>query len=73
MATQGTPRDFNVYDSSHNDKERAANLPLDACPRRYCWWWQSLGFDWDMPPREGCTFESGIAGWPGEERAKLRD
>jgi hypothetical protein len=23
-------------------------------PRRYCWWWQSLAFDWDTPIAAGC-------------------
>ncbi len=29
-------------------------LTRGACPRRYCWYWHSLGFDWDMPPDQGC-------------------
>lgn len=31
-------------------------MPDDACPRRYCWWWVSLGFEWAIAPHQGCTF-----------------
>jgi hypothetical protein len=41
---------------SPDDLVRAANIPVDQCPRRYCWWWRSLSFDWDVTPMEGCTF-----------------
>lgn len=40
------------------DIERAKQLPRDACPRRHCWWWHSLTFDWDLPVARGCTFLS---------------
>lgn len=39
---------------TEQDLLRARALPLTACPRRYCWWWQSLGFDWDTPVADGC-------------------
>jgi hypothetical protein len=29
-------------------------LTRDQCPRRYCWFWHSLGFDWELKPEEGC-------------------
>jgi hypothetical protein len=41
---------------SGDDLERAADIPANQCPQRYCWWWRSLGFDWEMPLSEGCTF-----------------
>lgn len=30
------------------------------CPRRYCWWWNSSNFNWDVDVKDGCevTFES---------------
>lgn len=37
------------------DLERARQLPDTACPRRYCWFWHSLSFDWDTPEPQGCT------------------
>jgi hypothetical protein len=43
---------------SLDDLIRAGNIPADQCPRRYCWWWQSLTFDWEMTPMEGCTFQA---------------
>lgn len=47
---------FLVTTPSPDDLVRAASIPADQCPRRYCWWWQSLGFDWEVAPSEGCTF-----------------
>ncbi len=41
---------------SADDVKRAADIPLDQCPRRYCWYWHVLSFDWDAAPSEGCTF-----------------
>jgi hypothetical protein len=41
---------------SSDDLVRAASIPVDQCPRRYCWWWRSLSFDWDVTPLEGCAF-----------------
>jgi hypothetical protein len=35
---------------------RAGRLGPDECPRRYCWWWRSLSFEWDIPVSQGCTF-----------------
>lgn len=40
------------------DIERAASIPLDQCPRRYCWWWKSLAFCWDESVAQGCCFEA---------------
>ena len=49
-------RVFEVITPSPGDITRANELPLTACPRRYCWWWQSLSFDWEIPANEGCTY-----------------
>lgn len=37
---------------------QARNLPPDCCPRRYCWWWRSLLFEWDTSVADGCRFLS---------------
>src|SRR5262245_45724501 len=29
-------------------------LSRDSCPRRYCWYWHTLAFDWDVSPEQGC-------------------
>jgi hypothetical protein len=60
---------FSVVTPSAEDVARAATLPLTACPRRYCWWWRSLGFDWDTPVAAGCTFLASHKppGWPSPE------
>jgi hypothetical protein len=34
--------------------EARERLTRESCPRLYCWYWHSLGFDWDMPPDQGC-------------------
>ena len=28
-------------------------LHREDCPRRYCWWWHSLQFDFHLAPSEG--------------------
>jgi hypothetical protein len=53
---QTNGRLFLAVSPSLDDLNRAAKIPADQCPRRYCWWWQSLSFDWDRTPSEGCTF-----------------
>lgn len=35
------------------DKART-QLTRGTCPRRYCWYWHTLAFDWAMSPGEGC-------------------
>jgi hypothetical protein len=47
---------FVVCPPSFEDLVRAASIPSDQCPRRYCWWWRSLSFEWDVTPLLGCTF-----------------
>ena len=48
---------FDFVTPSPEDLDRAAKLErLTDCPRRYCWWWQSLAFDWDTLVAEGCTY-----------------
>jgi len=45
-----------IVEISEDDLNRASLIPPDGCPRRYCWWWRSLSFEWDLPPIEGCTW-----------------
>src|SRR4051794_36921517 len=35
-------------------EEARQRLPRDACPRRYCWYWHTLRFDWALSPADGC-------------------
>jgi hypothetical protein len=49
---------FEIYSPTDEDLDRARSLPASACPRRYCWWWRSLSFDWELEPVQGCTFPS---------------
>lgn len=35
-------------------EEARARLTREECPRRYCWYWHSLSFDWDLKPEDGC-------------------
>jgi hypothetical protein len=49
-------RHFQPVNPSNEDIATAMALPLSACPRRYCWWWHSLDFDWDLAPAEGCHY-----------------
>jgi hypothetical protein len=49
---------FSPHRPSAEDIERAKELPRDTCPRRHCWWWHTLSFDWEVPVASGCTFLS---------------
>jgi hypothetical protein len=68
------PRIFAVYSPTAEDLAKASLLPADACPRRYCWWWRSLSFDWNVIPAEGCTFlhAGKVAGWKNSDVACCR-
>lgn len=50
---------FLAVTPSAEDLRQAAKIPAEQCPRRYCWWWQSLAFDWESTPLQGCTFLAG--------------
>lgn len=49
-------RIFQQVQISPEDLERCNSIAADECPRRYCWWWISLSFEWSMRPAEGCTW-----------------
>lgn len=49
-------RVFTAITPSADDIEKAKLLAVDACPRRYCWWWRSLSFEWNVPVEVGCTY-----------------
>lgn len=67
--TEYSCRVFTPVRPPQADIERAKALPAGSCPRRYCWWWHSLGFDWDTPVEKGCTFLSSEKppDWPNAE------
>jgi len=48
-------RFFEIVELTKEDSDRARTIPADGCPRRYCWWWWSLSFDWDTSAKDGCT------------------
>src|SRR6266540_4836201 len=35
-------------------EEAREKLTRQQCPRRYCWYWHSLSFDWNLKPEDGC-------------------
>lgn len=39
-----------------NDKVKLTQISPKDCPRKYCWWWRTLAFDWEISAAEGCTF-----------------
>jgi hypothetical protein len=45
---------FRDYRPTEEDLRKAAEIPRHECPRRYCWWWRTLGFDWEKSAAEGC-------------------
>jgi len=44
------------HQPSERDIAVAREIHADACPRRYCWWWRTLSFTWQLSPAEGCAF-----------------
>ena len=65
LPPQMDKRVFEPNEPTGDDLRRANELAAEDCPRRYCWWWQTLSFDWDVPVAQGCTFLKAIkpAGW----------
>ena|SRR5437762_1149517 len=39
-------------------EEARERLTREQCPRRYCWYWHSLSFDWHLMPSDGCGVAS---------------
>jgi hypothetical protein len=49
------PRLYLAHQPSEPELEHARErLTPESCPRRYCWYWQSLRFDWELEPGQGC-------------------
>src|SRR5262249_20861180 len=55
-ARRTRPRIIQEVASTESDIRKANVIPAGGCPRRYCWWWTSLSFEWNLTPQEGCTF-----------------
>jgi hypothetical protein len=45
---------LSVVPSPAELEEARERLTREACPRRYCWYWHTLAFDWDVSPAQGC-------------------
>ncbi len=67
-------RAFRHVVPSSEEISRARSLPADACPRRYCWWWRTLSFEWELTPAEGCAVTTAAKpkSWRGPERPVCR-
>ena len=48
-------RYFRSVTSSPDDLDCARRLPLGV-PKRYCWWWKTLSFDWELSVAAGCDY-----------------
>jgi len=59
-----------LYQSSKEDRLRAAEIPPHHCPRRYCEWWRTDAFDWEVPIADGCR-SSEAAKLPGYQDAEI--
>lgn len=46
--------DLSVIPSPAELDEARSWLTRGSCPRRYCWYWHTLAFDWGLTPDEGC-------------------
>ena len=46
---------FYEYDPTENELKKAKKFKKTDCPRRYCWFWHSLRFDFELPIDKGCN------------------
>ena len=46
---------FKGHSPTKEELEKAKTLDRDACPRRYCWFWRSVKFEFETPVSEGCN------------------
>jgi hypothetical protein len=56
---------FKQYQRTPEDLSAVQNLRADNCPHRYCWWWKSLSFEWNLSVTNGFRFSemSKPEGW----------
>src|SRR5437588_49455 len=45
---------LSVVPSSAELEQARERLFRESSPRRYCWYWHTLAFDWELSPAEGC-------------------
>src|SRR3954466_13200687 len=45
---------LSVVPSPADLEEARQRLTRESCPRRYCWYWHTLAFDWGINPDQGC-------------------
>ncbi|HVL15503.1 MAG TPA: hypothetical protein VM529_23235 [Gemmata sp.] len=45
---------MSVVPSPAELEQARERLTRESCPRRYCWYWHTLAFDWDIGPEQGC-------------------
>lgn len=50
----GSKMHLSVVSSRDELKQARERLTRELCPRRYCWYWHTLAFDWELSPAEGC-------------------
>src|SRR5690349_17161851 len=44
------------YKITDADRQIVESMDAVVCPRRYCWWWKSLSFEWNISEKDGCVF-----------------
>jgi hypothetical protein len=45
---------LSVVPSPAELEQARERLSRESCPRRYCWYWRTLSYDWELSPAEGC-------------------
>jgi hypothetical protein len=45
---------LSVVPSAAELEQARERLARESCPRRYCWYWHTGAFDWEVSPAEGC-------------------
>lgn len=63
MASDESDFDMDAYlltMRSQQDLELARSVPSHECPRRYCFWWCWLRFNWEVSVQDGCAYMEAV-------------
>lgn len=65
---------FRRDEITEEDLLKVKEMDGSECPRRYCWWWHSLGFEWELTAEEGCTWAETAQSenWPHKDERCIR-
>lgn len=65
---------FRLEGITDEDLLKVKEMGRSECPRRYCWWWHTISFDWELKPEHGCTWSESAKSenWPHKDEQCIR-